>query len=1448
MTLIELRKHQVECIDNIKSHFENDNKALIKMFCGSGKSFIIYHCLLEYTNNLSVIVVPSINLITQFNKDYLLDKNKQQYNKKYFKKSFEILTVCSKNELSNNINLTTDSDKILEFIEIEGSKIILITYQSLELLINIIKENELKIDLLCFDEAHHILGNNIKELLFGIEDEDDNYIENFIDTYCNKTLFFTATPKNSNNIMMYESITNYNQYELIEDDESTIKEEPDCGKMIYEYMHYTGVNDNILNDFNIRVDLYTESTDSNIFDAISRSILETGNNRVLTFHSRSHTKSDSSSNVIDFINEDLFIKSFNKIRKTEFKHLKGKYKNITFKGITASTKDKLQILEDFDNTEDNEIYILASCKTIGEGVDTKNANMCVFIDPKQSYIEIIQNIGRICRKNNKTHGLATVLIPTYVDVNKYKDCKSNEEQDIIIKNELSKTGNFNGILAVISALRQEDPYMFELCLNSPTIFTEKEIKDIVKKNNNELVSKEYTYIDLFNDYKLKYNNNIDELDNFKLLSDKLGKNIKIINKKIDNKDIDIGEYDSDINFIKTENNTFMKVIGNNKLNRPNRNIKPTYHINDEIKVLWNITSEIDIDKKIFGGYINCTVKLSSEEEWIDKLEQVKDYIDKNNERPSHGSKIDNIKKLGNFIKTQLSNFKKKILIMKNEQIYNLWENFIEEYKKYFEDNTNKWMSKLDELKKYIDENNKRPPSTSKNSHVKSLAGWIHNQLTNYQNKEHIMKDKKIYNLWTLFINDDKYKKYFEDNESIWISKLNEVKLYIDENNKRPSEKTNNLGIWISSQSSTYKKKEHIMKDEKIYNLWTLFINDDKYKKYFEDNIIVWMSKLDELKKYIDKNNKRPFQSDEKILCSWLSNQLTNYQNKEHIMKDNNIYNLFDNFMNDDKYKIYFDDDYKIWLDNYNKVIKYIDENNKRPSTHDINENIKFLGNWLQNQSKNYNNKKGVMKNENIYNTYSTFINNYKQYFEDNISKWTNKFNEVIKYIDENNKLPSQKDKDDNIKVLCRWIHSQSSKYNRKIDIMNNDFIYNKWTEFINDSNYKQYFEDNITKWINNFDNVKKYIDENNKIPSTVDKNENIKILGIWLSHQQQTYKTKGKIMNDDSINNIYIKFINDDKYKQYVGDNTLKWISKLNDVKNYINENNKLPTEYSKNENIKILGIWVSHQIQNYKNRKEIMKNDKIYNMWTEFINNYKQFNKINISNYIDKELVEQSITLPENKPFKKSTTIKPKDDIKQNNIIDNKPKQLSNYQELSKKMSSQKSSTTKEMFIKEPKLWNEYHDCRDFSFKGYDNQEDIPINKIIKYLESKSKHKLKILDLGCGRNLIYQHFKDNKKMNIIGYDYVSFNDSIECDISNLPDEDDSIKICIYSQSLMGFNWKEYLNEGVRVLEYNGEIIISESIERYETIKEYLEELKMKIIIDDYIETNRWFIIHSIKQ
>jgi len=39
-----------------------------------------------------------------------------------------------------------------------------------------------------------------------------------------------------------------------------------------------------------------------------------------------------------------------------------------------------------------------------------------------------------------------------------------------------------------------------------------------------------------------------------------------------------------------------------------------------------------------------------------------------------------------------------------------------------------------------------------------------------------------------------------------------------------------------------------MNDENIYNLWTEFINNNKYKKFFEDNNIIWINKLELVKK------------------------------------------------------------------------------------------------------------------------------------------------------------------------------------------------------------------------------------------------------------------------------------------------------------------------------------------------------------------------------------------------------------------------------------------------------------------------------------------------------------------------------------------------------------------------------------------------------------------------
>ena len=206
-------------------------------------------------------------------------------------------------------------------------------------------------------------------------------------------------------------------------------------------------------------------------------------------------------------------------------------------------------------------------------------------------------------------------------------------------------------------------------------------------------------------------------------------------------------------------------------------------------------------------------------------------------------------------------------------------------------------------------------------------------------------------------------------------------------------------MWISNQINNYKKKEQIMNNKIIYNKFTEFINDDKYNKFTE-------------------------------------------------------------FINDDKYKKYIVSNENEWQNNLNKVKQYIDENDKRPSSSDKNDNIKTLGLWILHQVNNYIKKEQIMKNEEIYNKFTNIINDdkYKKYFLSNEDEWLNNLNKVKQYIDKNDKKPSSTDKNDNIKTLGRWILTQINNYTKKKYIMKNDKnIYNEWGKFINYDRYKKYF-------------------------------------------------------------------------------------------------------------------------------------------------------------------------------------------------------------------------------------------------------------------------------------------------------------------------------------------------------------------------------------------------------
>ena len=168
--------------------------------------------------------------------------------------------------------------------------------------------------------------------------------------------------------------------------------------------------------------------------------------------------------------------------------------------------------------------------------------------------------------------------------------------------------------------------------------------------------------------------------------------------------------------------------------------------------------------------------------------------------------------------------------MKNEKIYNKWTEIIndQKYKQYFISREDIWLQSLNQVIKYIDTNNKRPSQHDKDIGIKQLGTWIGTQ----------QKKELLNNKWIEFINNPKYKKFFKSNEDEWYKKLQKVSEYIDINNKRPStidvdKQIIQLGSWIGTQQKSYTKKEQIMSNEKIYNKWTDFINNPKYKNFFK---------------------------------------------------------------------------------------------------------------------------------------------------------------------------------------------------------------------------------------------------------------------------------------------------------------------------------------------------------------------------------------------------------------------------------------------------------------------------------------------------------------------------------------------------------------------------------------------------------------------------------------
>ena len=980
------RPYQIDALLSIFNH----DKCLVKMFCGTGKSRIITNVIIHEKKELSVVVFPSLALINQYSTDYLQNA---EYAKHF--KNHKKMNVSSENLKHENVESTTNELVIEKFLKLKSKKIVLVTYQSYHVLIKCLKEK--KIGLVCYDEAHHIVSPETQKLVFMSPIPFE------------KEVFFTATPRNENGITMFDR----------EDPENNM-----CGPVAYDYTYMQGLVDKVLNQFEICVDMYTENANASIYEAIARAILSKGTNRVLTFHSG--VNGESSTDVRKFAKEKLeeFQGAFGKVQKNEFPGKVGYYQKITFMSMDGETPTDVRktYLRALDETPDNEIYIISSCETIGEGVDTKKANMCVFADPKASIIKIIQNIGRVVRRNHD-QPLSTILIPCFIDMNNYASAGGDRtKQDEIIREQMrSDKGDYAGILNVLSALRQEDPEIYDLCLNYPNRRAkEKSLKEqgfIIDDGEDEDEDEDDDDEDEDDDDDEDDDEDEDERasrytpEQVQVMKEHDGKPLEIhTNDTIERFNVyndDVGSDDDDdeeemLRLYYDEDENVYKVIkpidpsmkmDRKIINPPPKNsgVKMSIHQNDELEILWGVKDELDFSKKF------CTMVIESEvsfnvEKWRSILKKVCDYMDKEGKRPFQQDKNPHTKIIGAWVCNQKHTYMKKTQIMSNSSIRLEWENVLEKYAEYLSNSDEMWRATLKKVCDYMDKYNRRPTEYDENPDIKTLGKWITRQKQMVKNNAYIMSKQYIRKEWDAFL--EKYKDYIItiNDENLWYSDLKNVCEYMDKEKKRPCDvdenpEIKNLGKWISAQKKNYDKNLAIMKNPDILKKWEEM--REKYKYYLTNFEGRWYLDLAQLCDYMDKYNRRPTEYDEnpdiKTLGRWVTRQKNSYLKESKLMKIPDIRKKWKETL--ETYSEYLVDLVEQRMLNLKAVCEYMDNENNCPTEYNENPDIKKLGKWISGQKANYKNNKNSMnniKNPEFRKEWETALVKYSKYLKQDI--------------------------------------------------------------------------------------------------------------------------------------------------------------------------------------------------------------------------------------------------------------------------------------------------------------------------------------------------------------------------------------------------------------------------------------------------------------------------------
>jgi hypothetical protein len=189
------------------------------------------------------------------------------------------------------------------------------------------------------------------------------------------------------------------------------------------------------------------------------------------------------------------------------------------------------------------------------------------------------------------------------------------------------------------------------------------------------------------------------------------------------------------------------------------------------------------------------------------------------------------------------------------------------------------------------------------------------------------------------------------------------------------------------------------------------------------------------------------------------------------------------------------------------------------------------------------------------------------------------------YMREHHSLPDRKV---NIE-LYRWMQIGYKKIH--IDVQTEE-LKNSLEEIRNNDEFSKYFVVDVENKRNELNRLMDFITENKRKPKNKSDNRyEHKLCKIWRIFRDS--RDLHLYTNRDEVDKMFKEFMENPDYNVYYLRSTQKWLVKLEELKEYIIDNEKLP------ENGK-LEFWYTYQKRKCK-LNNLTYNIDIINMWNEF-------------------------------------------------------------------------------------------------------------------------------------------------------------------------------------------------------------------------------------------------------